>query len=92
MTSTDDRPAGFHGFAAWLAERLAMPQLAEATPDATLQELGLDSLAMMELLVSLEEFALLSDRMPPGPDWTAEEVTRLSLGRLYGLYVQEADA
>jgi hypothetical protein len=92
MTSTDNWATGFDGFAAWLADRLTMPQLAEARPDATLQELGLDSLAMMELLVSLDELDVLSDRVAPEPDWTGEEITTMSLGQLYGMYVQEGGA
>lgn len=77
----------FKDFAMLLAERLARPHLVQLSPAVTLAELGLDSLAMLELLVALEELgAVRYDELLDLATQTAD-LHRLSLGQLYGQFI-----
>jgi hypothetical protein len=81
--------AEFRRFAETLARSLSRPHLAEASPAATLAELGLDSLAMLELLVALDNLgALREDGLrAPDPAWLTAGLGQVPLGELYRHFV-----
>ncbi len=88
MTAGAGIPAdGFPEFVNQLATSLARPHLAEARPETKLGDLGLDSLAMLELLVVLDELGVLQEQHLLDPAWMTADVGKMPLGALYTHFV-----